>query len=79
MAPPKLAPLTDYRWMFEGGEEKSVRFGMEFARVAKLMDCHYLDTGTVIASSPLDGIHFSLEEHAKLGRTVAARVRTILG
>lgn len=79
MAPPKLASLTEYRWMFEGGEEKSTRFGVEYARVAALKGCHYLDAGTVIVSSPLDGIHFALEEHAKLGRTVAARVRDILG
>ena len=78
LAPPKLAPLNEYRWMFEGGEEKSVHFAGEFSRVAKLKDCHFLDTGTVIASSPLDGIHFELEDHAKLGRTVAARVRSIL-
>ena len=79
MAPPPLAPLGDYKWMFEGGVEKSQRFGEEYARVAKQMGCHFLDAGSVIVSSPLDGIHFEAGEHAKLGRAVAAQVRSLLG
>ncbi len=38
-----------------------------------------MDAGEVIVSSSIDGIHFEAGEHAKLGRTVAARVREILG
>jgi hypothetical protein len=33
----------------------------------------------VIVSSPVDGIHFDPEEHAKLGKAVAAEVRRIIG
>ncbi len=79
MAPPPLAALGEYRWMFEGGEEKSKRFGEEYARVAKLLGCHFLDAGSVISSSKLDGIHFDAPEHAKLGLAVANKVRAILG
>jgi lysophospholipase L1-like esterase len=79
MAPPPLAPLGEYRWMFEGGEAKSARFGTEYARVAKLLGCHFLDAGSVIVSSAQDGIHFDAPEHAKLGRAVASKVRALLG
>jgi len=34
--------------------------------------------GRAIVSSDLDGIHFELDEHRKLGRAVAARAREIL-
>jgi len=38
----------------------------------------FLDTGQVVVSSDLDGIHLDVSEHAKLGATVAARVRALL-
>lgn len=80
IAPPPLAPLgRDYRWMFEGGIEKSQRFSEEYGRVAQQMGCHFLDAGRVIVSSPLDGIHLAATEHTKLGRAVAEKVRAILG
>jgi len=33
----------------------------------------------VIVSSDLDGIHLEASEHERLGQTVAARVREVLG
>ena len=39
----------------------------------------FLDAGSAIVSSPIDGIHFDPEAHAILGETVAAKVKTILG
>ena len=38
-----------------------------------------LDTGEVIVSSDLDGIHLEASEQKKLGRAVAAKVRELLG
>jgi hypothetical protein len=37
-----------------------------------------LDTGEIIVSSPLDGIHLEAKQHEKLGTAVAAFVRLIL-
>jgi lysophospholipase L1-like esterase len=39
--------------------------------------CHFLNAGSVIVSSDLDGIHFEASEHAKLGQAVAQSVQTI--
>jgi len=33
----------------------------------------------VIRCSDLDGIHFEAAEHAKLGRAIAEKIKTILG
>lgn len=79
MAPPPLAPLGEYRYMFEGGEEKSRLFAEQYTRVATAKGCHFLDAGSVIVSSPQDGIHFEAEQHTKLGKAVAATVRAMLG
>ena len=79
IAPPPLAAVDYFRYMFEGAAEKAQRFGIEYGRVAQEKGCHFLDAGSVIVSSPLDGIHFEAAEHAKLGHAVADKVREILG
>jgi lysophospholipase L1-like esterase len=79
MAPPPVAKLagTEFADMFEGAEEKSQKFSQQYRRVAEELDCELLDTAEVIVSSDIDGIHFEVEEHEKLGKAVATRVREI--
>ncbi len=79
MAPPPTVILTDFADMFEGAGEKSLKFAAQYQRVAQEMNCAYLDAGSIIVSSPLDGIHFEASEHVKLGKAVAAQARVILG
>ncbi len=78
LAPPPVTTLTEFSEMFAGSLEKSKRFAQHYRRVAEEYGCHFLDTGQVILSSPLDGIHFELEEHRKLGLAVAEKVKEIL-
>ena len=78
MAPPPVANLTEYAEMFEAAEVKSRRFSEHYRRVAQEYGCEFLDTAQVIVSSDLDGIHFEVSEHQKLGQTVAAQVREML-
>ncbi len=78
MAPPVVARLTDYAEMFQDAQAKSRKFAEHYQRVAKKYGCHFLDTAQIITSSDLDGIHFEMGEHRKLGLAVAARVREIL-
>ncbi len=78
LAPPPTTTLSEYAEMFAGAEEKSLKFSSYFARIAQEMGCAFLDTGTVIVSSPLDGIHFEAGEHRKLGQAVALKVRELM-
>jgi lysophospholipase L1-like esterase len=86
-APPKVllvapAPLVEMGWigaMFEGGTAKSKNFGKEFRRVAEDRGVAFLDAGTVVTSSPVDGIHLDKEGQRKLGEAIAAMVPDILG
>jgi lysophospholipase L1-like esterase len=78
MAPPPVAKLTEYAEMFESAEVKSRRFSEHYRRVAQEYGCEFLDTAQVIVSSDLDGIHFEVSDHQKLGQTVAVRVREML-
>ena len=79
LTPPPVVRLTEYADMFEHAEARSLRFAEQYRRVAAEMSCAYLDAGSVIVSSELDGIHFEAGEHAKLGRAVAAKVVALLG
>ena len=78
LAPPPIAKLTGFAEMFEGATAKAARFGEHYRRVAGERGCAFLDTGQVIVSSDLDGIHFEPAEHRKLGLAVADRVREMV-
>ena len=79
LAPPPITTLSDYAEMFEAATEKSRKFAAHFARVAGESGCAFLDAGSVIVSSPLDGIHFEAGEHGKLGQAVAAKAKALIG
>ncbi len=79
MAPPPVGKLTEFAEEFEGAEEKSRKFSSHYRQVAEEYGCEFLDTSKVIVSSDIDGIHLEPDEHQKLGKTVAALTRKILG
>ena len=78
VAPPPMLVLPGWDEMLAGAGEKSAQFGNRFAWIAERYGLHFFDAGSVITSSPVDGIHFSPESHALLGAAVAARTREIL-
>jgi len=79
LAPPPTTTLTEFAETFEDAENRSRKFAVHYERVARELGCAYLDTATVIVSSPIDGIHFEASEHRKLGKAVAAKVKELVG
>ena len=78
MCPPALARLDLLSGMFDGGREKSQELARHYAAVAGTHGCAFLDTGEIIASSDVDGIHFDAGDHAALGAHVAGLVPRLL-
>jgi len=78
VCPPPLARLTLLADEFADSTSKSQRLAGHYEQVAAATGCAFLDAGTVIRSSDVDGIHLDAEEHEKLGVTVAERVRALL-
>jgi len=76
ICPPPLAPLAGLPFgeMFAGGEEKSRLLAPHFARIACDHGCHFLDAGTVIATSRRDGIHLDPDQHRLLAEAVAGAI-----
>jgi lysophospholipase L1-like esterase len=79
VAPPPLSPVIEGREFLIGGLEKSRRFGVEYKAKAEELGLPFLDAGSVIKTSDLDGVHFEASEHRKLGEAIAAKVLEILG
>lgn len=75
MAPPPVSKLTGFAEAFEGAEAKSKKFSEHYKRVAREYGCDFIDTKDIIVSSELDGIHFEKDEHKKLGKAVALKIK----
>ena len=77
IAPPAILEVGCLAEMFAGGAEKSRAFAGHYKTVAGRLSAGFLDAGSVIVSSPIDGIHFDRPEHQKLGAAVATAVRQL--
>jgi lysophospholipase L1-like esterase len=74
VAPP---PMQEVGWladMFLGGAAKSLQLGERIADAARRCGTTFLDAGTIVESSTVDGIHFDREAHRTLGTALAKTV-----
>jgi lysophospholipase L1-like esterase len=71
LCPPPVIWTGPWKGSFTGSDEKSRALPPEYQAVAKSRGALFLDAGTLIASSPVDGIHFDEAAHATLGKVVA--------
>ena len=77
IAPPPILEVGCLADMFAGGAAKSQAFATHYKAVATRLGAGFLDAGSVIGSSKIDGIHFDMAEHRKLGLAVAGAVRQL--
>jgi lysophospholipase L1-like esterase len=80
LIPPPFAPMSGV-WASQApvAVEASQAFGAAFREMAaEWGEPPLLDLGELIASSPLDGIHFEAEDHRAIGEAVAVRLRELL-
>ncbi len=71
ICPPPILEQGPFADMFTGGRAKSLGLASAYKAVAADRGVAFLDASAVIESSPVDGIHFDAETHARLGRAVA--------
>jgi lysophospholipase L1-like esterase len=77
VAPPPIIEIGCLADMFAGGAAKSQAFAAHYRAIAGKLGAAFLDAGSVITSSRIDGIHFDLADHKKLGEVMAAAVRQL--
>jgi lysophospholipase L1-like esterase len=78
VAPPPLGRLSEFAEMFSGGTEKSKLLSARYGEVAKRNGVGFVDAGEFIVCSDRDGIHYQPDQHAILGRAMAAAARVVL-
>lgn len=79
VAPPALAtPRGTIAPKFAGGERNSVGLAAALGTVAGELDCRFFDAGSVVAASPVDGVHLDADAHATLGAALAGVVAPLL-
>ena len=79
VAPPPLGRLSELAEMFAGGGEKSKLLAARYRSVAERNAVGFVDAGEFVACSDRDGIHFEPDQHAILGRAMAAAARMVVG
>jgi lysophospholipase L1-like esterase len=58
---------------------KSLEFSKLYANVAGRYGCGYLDGASLnLTLNDLDGLHYNREDHAKLGKAIAEKIREML-
>lgn len=67
--------------MGEGCAEKSEGMAAEYEKLAKMKNCHYLDSNQLFTGVPNggDGVHLTAQAHAQLAEGLAAKVTEIFG
>lgn len=78
LAPPPLGKLTEFEDVFRGGPAKSRKLPHEFQVTAEKLKCPFFNTAEIISSSNIDGVHFDVSEHRRLGERIALIVKQIL-
>jgi lysophospholipase L1-like esterase len=77
VSPPPVLEAGCLAEIFAGAAEKSKRLAAVYADIGRRHGIPVFDAGGVVASSPLDGVHYDAAEHAKLGRALAGAVRAL--
>lgn len=74
ICPPPAIETGPFRSEFLGAEARSRALPRLYRDLAEANGVGFLDAGGVIASSPVDGIHFGEDAHRALGMAVAEAV-----
>lgn len=76
--PPITTPRGPLAPKFAGGEHKCAGLAQACEEVCRARGCDWFDTGTVIHSSEVDGVHLDAAEHIALGDALAPIVGSLL-
>ena len=74
VAPPPILEVQDLGVMFAGGQAKSQQLGVRIAALARGLGVPFVDAGSLIGVSEIDGIHYDEPAMAALAQAFAQAV-----
>lgn len=76
--PTKIEGIKEAGSSFDrASEEKSKLFSIEYKEVLKDYDIHMFDASEIIEPSKIDGVHFDLDKHELLGKSIAKMIKNL--
>lgn len=75
--PPMLTDIKEWKSIFAGAYEKSLRLAIEFEIMADSLGVHFFDAKMVCQCDEADGFHLGAEGHQALGVALAQEVEAI--
>lgn len=66
-----------FQGIFAGGHEKSKALAAQYKAMSDFMKVDFLNAGEFITTDGCDGIHFTAQNNADLGKAVAGKVKEI--
>lgn len=79
VAPPAMqTPQGALAPKFINAERNSAGLAAAYRGACEELGCHFFDAGSVTASSPVDGIHLDVDQHAVLGLALSGVVAALL-
>lgn len=81
VCPPPLGEVSKgIFWnTFGGSEAKSKQLAEFFKGVAEVNGVEFVDAGSIVQSSAIDGLHLDADAHEKLGKAMAPIVKGMIG
>lgn len=78
VAPPSVHPIGVLAALYEGAEAKSEMLSLRISQMATLCNCGFFNAGEVIASSDIDGVHWTGEAHGIFADSLSKLVFHVL-
>lgn len=79
IAPPAITtPRGTIAAKFAGAAAKCLGLAQAYQQVCQANDCAFMDAGSIVSASPLDGIHLDAEQHDQLGLAITQHVNGLL-
>ena len=79
VCPPQIqSPRGPIAAKFYGAEERSTGLAKAYKHIASDLDCYYFDSGSVLTTNTVDGVHLDAGQHLDLGKALTEFVESIL-
>jgi lysophospholipase L1-like esterase len=77
VAPPPLGKLSLLAGVYGDAPEKSKDLGHQIGLIAEFINCPFMDAGSIVTSSDIDGVHWEADQHTLFAGAVAERIKSI--